>query len=60
MTVSNNTIEAVSLGYFFEKMRKSSAQAATKLATNVVKNSGRAELGAQKVEQQLLEILKQL
>ena len=47
MTVSDNTIQAEGLGSFFKILGKISAKAGKKLATNVLKNSGRAlEIGA--------------
>ena len=47
MTVSDNTIKAEGLGSFFENLGKLSAKAGKKLATNVLKNPGRAlEIGA--------------
>ena len=42
MTVSDNTIEAEGLGNFFKNLGKISAKAGKKLATNVLKNPGRA------------------
>ena len=42
MTVSDNTIKAEGLGSFFKNLGKISAKAAKKLATNVLKNPGRA------------------
>ena len=47
MTVSDNTIKAEGLGSFFKNLGKVSAKAGKKLATNVLKNPGRAlEIGA--------------
>ena len=47
MTVSDNTIEAEGLSSFFKNLGKLSAKAGKKLATNVLKNPGRAlEIGA--------------
>ena len=46
MTVSDNTIQAESLGSFFKGLGKISAKASEKLATNVLKNPGIAlEIG---------------
>ena len=42
MTVSDNTIKAEGLGSFFKYLGKISAKAGKKLATNVLKNPGRA------------------
>ena len=42
MTVSDNTIKAERLGSFFKNLGKISAKAGKKLATNVLKNPGRA------------------
>ena len=42
MIVSDNTIQAEGLGSFFKKLGKISAKAGRKLATNVLKNPGRA------------------
>ena len=42
MTVSDNTIKAERLGNFFKNLGKISAKAGKKLATNVLKNPGRA------------------
>ena len=42
MTVSDNTIKAEGLGSFFKNLGKISAKAGKKLATNVLKNPGRA------------------
>ena len=42
MTVSDNTIQAERLGSFFENLGKSSAKASKHLATNLLKNPGRA------------------
>ena len=47
MLVSDNTIKAQGLGKFFKNLGKASAKAGKKLATNVLKNPGRAlEIGA--------------
>ena len=47
MTVSDNTIKAEGLGSFFKNLGKISSKAGKKLATNVLKNPGRAlEIGA--------------
>ena len=47
MTVSDNTIRAEGLGSFFKNLGKISSKAGKKLATNVLKNPGRAlEIGA--------------
>ena len=47
MLVSDNTIKAEGLGKFFKNLGKASAKAGKKLATNVLKNPGRAlEIGA--------------
>ena len=47
MIVSDNTIQAESLGYFFKKLGKVSGKAAKKLATNALKNPSRfLEIGA--------------
>ena len=47
MIVSDNTIQAEGLGDFFKNLGKLSAKAGKKLATNVLKNPGRAlEIGA--------------
>ena len=47
MIVSDNTIKAEGLGNFFKNLGKVSAKAGKKLATNVLKNPGRAlEVGA--------------
>ena len=47
MIVSDNTIKAEGLGSFFKNLRKISSKAGKKLATNVLKNPGRAlEIGA--------------
>ena len=47
MTVNDNTIRAEGLGSFFKNLGKISAEASKKLATNVLKNPGRAlEIGA--------------
>ena len=47
MIVSDNVIQAEGLSSFFKKLRKLSAKAGKKLATNVLKNPGRAlEIGA--------------
>ena len=42
MIVSDNTIKAEGLGSFFKNLGKISAKAGKKLATNVLKNPGRA------------------
>ena len=42
MTVSDNTIKAEGLSSFFKSLGKISAKAGKKLATNVLKNPGRA------------------
>ena len=42
MTVSDNTIQAEGLGRFIKKMVRNFAEAGKKLATNVLKNPGRA------------------
>ena len=42
MTVSDNTIQAEELSSFFKTLGKISAEAGKKLATNVLKNPGRA------------------
>ena len=42
MTVSDNTIKAEGLGSFLKNLGKISAKAGKKLATNVLKNPGRA------------------
>ena len=42
MTVSDNTIKAEGLGSFFKILGKISAKAGKTLATNVLKNPGRA------------------
>ena len=42
MTVSGNTIKAEGLGGFFKDLGKISAKASTTLATNLLKNPGRA------------------
>ena len=42
MIVSNDTIQAEGLGKFFKNLGKASAKAGKKLATNVLKNPGRA------------------
>ena len=42
MIVSDNTIKAEGLGSFFKNLGKLSAKAGKKLATNVLKNPGRA------------------
>ena len=42
MIVSDNTIQAEGLGDFFKKLGKVSGKTAKKLATNVLKNPGRA------------------
>ena len=42
MIVNDNTIEAEGLGSFFKSLGKISAKAGEKLATNVLKNPGRA------------------
>ena len=42
MIVSDNTIQAGRLTSFFKKMGRISAKAVKKLATNVLKNPGRA------------------
>ena len=47
MIVSDNTIKAEGLGSFFKNLGKLSSKAGKKLATNVIKNPGRAlEIGA--------------
>ena len=47
MTDSDNTIKAEGLSRFFKNLGKLSAKAGTKIATNVIKNPGRAlEIGA--------------
>ena len=47
MTVSDNTIQAEGLGSFFKNLGRISAKAGKKLATNILKNPGRAlEIGA--------------
>ena len=47
MIVSDNMIKAEGLGKFFKNLGKASAKAGKKLATNVLKNPGRAlEIGA--------------
>ena len=47
MAVSDNTIKAEGFGSFFKKLRKISANAGKKLATNALKNSNRFfEIGA--------------
>ena len=47
MIVSDNTIKAEGLGRFFKNLGKISSKAGKKLATNVLKNPGRAlEIGA--------------
>ena len=46
MIVSDNTIQAEGLGSFFKNLGRISAKAGEKLATNVIKNPGRAlEIG---------------
>ena len=42
MTVSDNAIQAEDLDSFFKKLGRSSAKAGEKLATNTLKNPGRA------------------
>ena len=42
MIVSDNTIQAERLGSFFKNLGRISAQASKKVATNVLKNPGRA------------------
>ena len=42
MIVSDNTKQAEGLGSFFKKLGRISAEAGKKLATNVLKNPGRA------------------
>ena len=42
MIVSDNNIQAEGLGSFFKNLGRISAKAGTKLATNVLKNPGRA------------------
>ena len=42
MTVSDNTIQAEGLGNFFKNLERISAKAGKKLATNVLKKTGRA------------------
>ena len=47
MTVGEKTIQAEGLGSFFKNLGRTSAKAKEKLATNVLKNPGRAlEIGA--------------
>ena len=47
MTASDNTIKAEGLGNFFKNLGRVSAKAGKKIATNVLKNPGRAlEIGA--------------
>ena len=47
MIVSDNTIKAEGLGSFFKNLGKTSSKAGKKIATNVLKNPGRAlEIGA--------------
>ena len=47
MIVNDNTIKAEGLGSFFKNLGKISSKAGKKLATNVLKNPGRAlEIGA--------------
>ena len=47
MIVSDNTIKAEGLGSFFKNLGEISSKAGKKLATNVLKNPGRAlEIGA--------------
>ena len=47
LIVSDNTIKAEGLGSFFKNLGKISSKAGKKLATNVLKNPGRAlEIGA--------------
>ena len=47
MIVNDNTIKAEGLGRFFKNLGKISSKAGKKLATNVLKNPGRAlEIGA--------------
>ena len=47
MIVSDNTIKAEALGSFFKSLGKITSKAGKKLATNVLKNPGRAlEIGA--------------
>ena len=47
MIVSDNTMKAEGLGSFFKNLGKTSSKAGKKLATNVLKNPGRAlEIGA--------------
>ena len=47
MIVSDNVIQAEGLGSFFKNLGKLSSKAGKKLATNVLKNPGRAlEIGA--------------
>ena len=47
MIVSDNTIKAEGLGSFFKNLGKIASKAGKKLATNVLKNPGRAlEIGA--------------
>ena len=47
MTVSDNTIKSEGLGGFFKNLRKNSAKAGKKLATNALKNPARfLEIGA--------------
>ena len=42
MLVSDNTIQAEGLGSCFKNLGRSSAKAGKKIATNVIKNPGRA------------------
>ena len=47
MIVSDNTIQAKGLGYFFKNLGKKGLNVSKKMAKNVLKNPGRAlEIGA--------------
>ena len=61
MIVSDNTIKAEGLGSFFKNLGKIFSKAGKKLATNVLKNPGRAlEIGANIATAAATKSLKQL
>ena len=59
MTVSDNVKKSEGLGSFFKTLGKISAKTGKKLATNILKNPGRAlKIGANVVSQLQVESLK--
>ena len=61
MIVSYNVIQAEGLGDFFKNLGKFSARAGKKLATNILKNPGRAlEIGANVATVRQPKVQKQL